>query len=428
MRILEEIHRSGYFWLPDMPEEKIPGHLIIKNGGKIELEIVGHFGGERGYFNEDINFDRIIGHIEKDGLVTLDRCFYLQKNFSFGGISKSRVCVNFVYSGVAYDKDEAPTFDTLRFSVDCLDEWIGISGITVTPDYEKRTSTICYEPKDTILFKIDDQTQLQIIFAYTIPGSATLTEAKITQRIYLKIISQVLAPLNVLTEYAYKIQNLICFATDRTVSIKDVSATSTEILENIQEGEQRPVPIQIYYQSAPFSEKEPSVRHFDMLFTFGQIKNKFESIIQNWFGAYDDLSPSLSLYFSVRNGGQKHYEGRFLALSQGLETFHRRTSQEKLMEDGDFSALVAEIMKGCPPEKEEWLRGRLEHGNEINLRKRITRIIEPFKDIIGNSTDRRKIISRIVDTRNYLTHYNEDRLCCIKPSLQPGWRAGKLSS
>ena len=47
------------------------------------------------------------------------------------------------------------------------------------------------------------------------------------------------------------------------------------------------------------------------------------------------------------------------------------------------------------------------HGNEINLGKRIKRIIDPFKAEIGTSAERGKVIRQIVDTRNYLTHYDE---------------------
>ena len=43
MRIEEEYKKTGYFWLPGKDEKKIPGILSINDGGKIELEIVGHF-------------------------------------------------------------------------------------------------------------------------------------------------------------------------------------------------------------------------------------------------------------------------------------------------------------------------------------------------------------------------------------------------
>lgn len=32
--------------------------------------------------------ERIIGKFEKFGLITLDDCYYSEKNFSFGGVSK----------------------------------------------------------------------------------------------------------------------------------------------------------------------------------------------------------------------------------------------------------------------------------------------------------------------------------------------------
>ena len=43
MRIEKEYRKTGYFWLPEKEENKIPGILSIDDGGRIELEIVGHF-------------------------------------------------------------------------------------------------------------------------------------------------------------------------------------------------------------------------------------------------------------------------------------------------------------------------------------------------------------------------------------------------
>lgn len=48
------------------------------------------------------------------------------------------------------------------------------------------------------------------------------------------------------------------------------------------------------------------------------------------------------------------------------------------------------------------------HGNEINLRNRLKSIIEPFKEHLGTSKKRTTLLTKIVDTRNYLTHYSEN--------------------
>ena len=39
MRIEKEYIKSGYFWLPEQPDNKIPGILTILDGGDIELDV-----------------------------------------------------------------------------------------------------------------------------------------------------------------------------------------------------------------------------------------------------------------------------------------------------------------------------------------------------------------------------------------------------
>jgi len=408
MRIEEEYVKTGYFWLPEKEDKKIPGTLTILDGGEIELEVVGLFSESISARNSNDDLNRIIGHIENDGLVTLDGCFYIKKNISFGSISKSKIIVHRVLSGVAYGKDEVVTFNSLSFSVDCFDEWVGISGINVEHDWENRTATVSYNPPDNIAYSIDNGMQLEICFAYTLPGFPNTTEAKITQRAYFKLKSEDLRPLNHFTDIAYKLTNLMCFAIDDTVTLKNLFATSSEIQRKIGEVRKNPVPVQIYYPSIPFLEKVPNKSWHQMLFNYGAIKSNAQDVFNNWINAYEILAPALSLYFSTKTDAQKYLEGKFLALAQGLETYHRRTSDEKLMDSSEFELIVSKIVEKCPEQYLKWLNGRLMHGNEINLGKRLKRIVEPFKNRLGNSKERNKLLRIIVDTRNYLTHYNED--------------------
>lgn len=316
MRLEEPYVKTGYFWLPEKKDRKIPGTLTISDGGDIELEVVGLFDDSIESLNGEDDLSRIIGHIEKYGLVTLDNCFYTKKNISFGGISKSKVCVNRVLSGVAYEKDEPVTFNSLSFSVDCFDEWVGISGIKVDRDWENKTATITYEPPLDIACCLDNGMQLEICFAYTLPGSPNTTEAKITQRAYFKLTSEKIRPLSDFTEVAYKLTNLMCFAIDATVTLKNFIVKSSEIQREVGEEKFHPVPISVYYPSIPFSEKVPSKSWHQMLFSYGQIKSNAQDVFNNWINAYDVISPALSLYFSTKIGAQKYLDGKFLALAQ----------------------------------------------------------------------------------------------------------------
>ncbi len=315
--------------------------------------------------------------------------------------------VNRVLSGFAYSEGEEVLFNTFRFSVEGIDEWVGISGIKVDPQLENRTLTITYQLPEEISFNLKNGMQLLITFSYTLPGHPYMREAKITQKTYFKLTSGEKKDLKDFIAVAHKITNLLCFAIDQTVCLDDVSATSDDIQQVISDSKSLSKPIKTYYPSLPFSKEEPKISWHTMLFRFEHIRKHAEKIFNNWFDAYNEIEPALNLYFSTKTGGQKYLDGRFLALAQGLETYHRRTSDEKFMDDDEFSKLVAIIVSECPEEKKDWLQGRLIHGNEINFGNRIKKIIEPFKKHVGSSRDRNKIIRSIVDTRNYLTHYDK---------------------
>src|SRR5690606_5233940 len=109
-------------------------------------EVVGLFDESSEALNGEDDLSRIIGHVEKDGLVTLDNCFYKRKSYAFGGISKSLICANMLLSGVAYEKGEEVKFNSVLFSVEGLSEWVGISGISVAYGAGYKTATISYTP------------------------------------------------------------------------------------------------------------------------------------------------------------------------------------------------------------------------------------------------------------------------------------------
>ena len=103
----------------------------------------------------------------------------------------------------------------------------------------------------------------------------------------------------------------------------------------------------------------------------------------------------IDLYFSTKNGARKYLDGKFLALAQGLETLHRRTSSELSMSESDFEKMLSEILDNCPPTHKEWLKMKLYFANELSLRKRLQDLFEPYIDVFGNKKDIKDIIDKI---------------------------------
>ena len=419
MRTEEQI-KQGYFWLPSNKEKHFSGTLKIYDGGKIELEVIGflddniiiefekqsnpNFNGTYD-FGKTYKIPRIIGLID-GGYVTLEQCSSPGFGFCIPGISKATIHAQYVFFELFEDSNQIK-FNKFQFSVDGIDEWVRVSGITKSVklhnDNKLASAIIKYIPVKEPIYQLNNGMTFQIVFGTSIPTRFS-TESKITQKAYFTLEAESERTLNEFIAVATKIASFIIFATNQVVSIKDVTVSSNSLLRNI-DNKTTPISIKCVYQSTTYSKKIPKVEDYAVLFYYTDIKSNFEEVINNWLNNFEIVFPAMALYFSFKKEEQKYLEDQFLALAQGLETYHRRKSSEKLRDADEFEKLKLTIINACPEHERKWLENMLEHGNEINLRKRLKRIIEPFKQLLGNCNQRDELIGKIVDTRNYLTHY-----------------------
>ncbi len=402
MRLAKGFEKHGYWWLQSKPEKKLPGVLKISESGDAELEVIGVFGDE---FSDDVNIPRIVGVIEGGKLVTLEKCFYKKKSFAFGVFSKSIVCVNLVLVGVQFKEDESISFSSFIFSVEGLDDWLSITGISVNHDWKNKSASITFKRPEDITIDLPNSIKLSFTFGWTFP-SGGITEAKITQKAYIKLEASSLISFHDFTNLIFKLNNFLCLAVDETVTINSATAFSYEVKEKVDEKREFEVPIDVFYSSLPYTDTPPKIQWHKMLFRYGIIAKNLRESLTLWLGNYDKLEPAFNLYFSSKSEARRFSDSRFLSLAQGLETFHRRSSTELVMPPEYFNSIVSNLLSKCPDEKKSWLKGILAHANEIPLRKRLKQMLEPFKPYFGSCNERESLINSIVDTRNYLTHYD----------------------
>ncbi len=418
----------GYFWAPDNPGEKLPGILSISDGGIIELEIVTPFVDKR---KELGDLKRIVGEIHDEGFVTLDDCSMKFSEFSQStqrdGIMRSTRCViqaNKAFIGIAYAQGEIPVFDTLLFSVEGIGEWVGISGIEINrgkmTDFMRDLTIVSCEAPATIRLNLDQGMRLDIEFQLSFPPiyrqrnrlNKTANdidfqkEAKITQKTNFRLTSNRILELNEFTPVMDKIVGLLRFALGAMVRVDSVMGASDSFREDIGAERRSRGIARIYFPGQPSSRDKSGFSQGGMLFGFEEMEDDAESKIKKWIEAYDKIAPTFNLFFFAQMGSQINHEVKFLAMIQGLEVLHRRTSDETRMSDGEFNELFANLIEFCPEGKREWLQEKLRYGNEISLRRRIKRLIEPFKGYFGDKKTRVELIDCIVNTRHYLTHYD----------------------
>ena len=414
MRIREEFKKLGCFWLPSAPGGVLPGILSISDGGNIELEVIGGFDDKRmgPLFNalrkdpqsaEQIGgyIERIVGYIENDGPVTLDDCYFNGHLAQLQGptysLRKLSFLVERAFIRVEYGEGEIPRFNNFIFSVEGIDEWSGISNFRMLERDEKNTTMSYQVPTNTPL-NLNNGMQLFITF----PHTCSSIENRISYKTYFTLSSPNALELDEFISVAGKIRSFLCFAINEMIPFDSISAAS----DNLQAHMGKPLLIDIYDSRYLYFQDEPKINR-GMLFKFEKIQSNPGLIINNWIEAYEKITPAFNLYFLAKMGEQQYLEERFMALVQGLEAYHRRTSNQKQMDEAEFKELIDNLIDQCPQERKEWLKGKLQYGNEVSLRHRLKSLIEPFKEIIEDQKKQKELINRIVNTRNYLTHYDQ---------------------
>lgn len=131
-----------------------------------------------------------------------------------------------------------------------------------------------------------------------------------------------------------------------------------------------------------------------------------------WLSRLDLISPVIDLYLAaLRELG--YAELSFAVIVQALETYHRRTTSETIIDPGrwqDVSStlaaqLAAAVPKGAP---RDILAHKLAYLNELSLGQRLKGLIRSLgtvgTEICGGKLG--PFVNQVTDTRNYFTHWD----------------------
>jgi hypothetical protein len=103
-----------------------------------------------------------------------------------------------------------------------------------------------------------------------------------------------------------------------------------------------------------------------------------------------------------------------LNYAQALEALHRRVVGGQYMSDEEyqsiFNTLAEKIPESINRSHKQSLTSRLKYGNEFSQRKRIKELLDQVWEGCLNQfiSDKNCFIERVINTRNYLIHYDEN--------------------
>jgi hypothetical protein len=166
-----------------------------------------------------------------------------------------------------------------------------------------------------------------------------------------------------------------------------------------------------------------------MLFTYQDVADRFEPYLNTWFERSEVLNPVFNLYFATLFNPRMYLDQRFLNLAQAAESYHRRTSDRTILERETFSDLRRELCavvdaKGYADESAATLKSKFNYINEIPLKERLRELLNSEEPLVRQLIpDPEGFVRLASDTRNYLTHYDDN----LKDKAAEGFELYRLT-
>jgi len=420
--MLENWEKKGYWWLPERENEKIFGILTFsqENGAVIELF---------NSFNDqilNIKCEFLLGKSLDGENITLYKC--QEKSFSSGSIFPVITLIaEVVFCGVHYKNADAIKFYQVGCSYTNLYAWLNVSGFKTK--LGESLFNISYSIPDQIEYKINDE--ISILFKLTCQQNISKEEGgeiKTNEQANIVFKSKNELPLDKFFIYLNKFRDFLSLATANPVYPLAVNGFSEQNIIKFGNDTYR-IPINIFYQLSDYPQQLGIGNVLNFNFFFNQIKNDFCKYFSNWLNKAETLEPLFTLYFGNIFNKSIYLEQRFLNFIYALEYYHRKVIGGNYLERSKFlGGLYLFFIKSIPKKIETpfsvSLKARFKYLNEYSLRKRLLDIFNKNEKLISLLTkDKNEFIAAIVDTRNYLTHYDDEN----KGKAKKGWALFRLT-
>jgi len=340
----EKFDCFGTWWQPNDPDDKIHGTLSYSYQNGLKLELKGIFRSNQEKAKPFAFFTHIIlGLSEKGEKITLFGCAYS------GGPSGGRIIdastilkyhFTYYHCSVAYISHHFVSEDEIKFtSLNCslhyLDDWLDVSGFTVSKEVDNEKQdidiNIRYSPPEKIVLKIDDQFSMAINFYHTDPGFYPQSEVNIRQYPIVSLKSNSETKLSNFLSRLTQIRYFLSFAIMKPIYPYNFSGEITS--ENLERYE---CVLPIYMQLDENLEVSEKIHPGFMMFTYTEIQGHFENLMQRWFEKQELIEPVIDSYFSIIFNPGMPINNQFLGSIQAIESYHRRFKKNRVLTKSEF--------------------------------------------------------------------------------------------
>lgn len=416
---MDKFQHKGLWWLPNKKQKKVGGTLSFSNDTGLQLQLVGGFN-EDEFFNDnpaEWQHPIILRTTESGTLVTLYECRQSESTLAFSGYIGFTYSAELAFLGDHFEESSKLKFSEVNVQYSHLPDWLQISGFFFHRDLENHRIGITYQIPEDIKVTIPEA-HISIYFglstnsdgleSYSFRQSSglnfKLTEAADFNTIYLR--------------WVYPFQNFLGLGTlipNYTTSLKLIAESDHNSQSEVN----------VFFKQRPYiSRSEQRVLQHHMLFTLRDIVDQLEEVFEAWVNISKDIKSIINLFFGIQYNPRMYLEQKFLYIIQAVESYHRNRMNNQVLPEDMHKARVASILANTPAEHRPWLQERLNYSNEPSLRNRLKELLQASSDIVSPLIkDEKLFINNVVNTRNYLTHFDSS----LKTKVATGPKLSYLS-
>ncbi len=350
------------------------------------------------------------GQLVDGTLVTLANCFISRTTLQMGiGVgSPTTLVVNRALFGRHMADMEQMLVREYSLDLSSLSRWTCTPPATLEacPDKAIRGVDISFRLPTSIDVPLPNR-QFNVRITHSMSSFTEVCTCGLRWSAAITILPHDALPLHTVNEIAWQFQNLMSLLVGARLSTRMIGIIAHEPTDaSVRE----PALNLVYHQRGRYDQKDLFAS--EMLLPYSLVKDEFPAMVERWFGRAEQAVLATNVFFGAQDERSTTVDVRFLAATQSAESYHRSLGTGFYMDQAAYDAAVQELATHIPPsiqgDHRQSLRNRLKYGNEHSLRRRLTdllcRIPEDTRRRITGDTQR--FVSKVVDTRNYLAHYD----------------------
>lgn len=407
--LCDDFELRGIWWLPDNADQQISGVLTFKSEGKIRLELIGSFKQLPEFGKKEIEKKEIILGITSDGrLCTLVNCHESNSTLNFPGISCQIFEANYLLEGSHWNSKDEIEFEKISIGFDHLEEWLGHYPIKTNIEHDENNKNIGFTVKcdfpSTVEYYINYiNSKFSTSYGAQTKDASTKTTT-LEFNSFLDLQPDKSKKLDWYNNQLFVIQQLLTLLIGNVTYPNKLVATKSKKDKEF---------VNLFWTQSD-KQKKNKLIHQDMIITLPEMRQEFCSVLEKWFSNQEELESTYNLFFGALFNSSQYLNFHFLSLMQAIETYHRQVFSGKYIEqkkyDKESQKIKTNMPTVFPSDLKDAIKSRIKYGNEYSLRKRIKGLFESTDEStrVLVTDDYKSFISKIVDTRNYFTHYDEE--------------------